>query len=87
MKTGAKERKIYSKTLYVCYTCESSIKWENVTQGLEVTIEEIRLEVMSKLLKYDYFFVKNEKGFSLINSSLVRYVRIVHEKTESKKVN
>lgn len=87
MKLRAKERKIYLKTFYVCYTCESYIKWENVTQGLEVTIEEIRLEVMSKLLKYDYFFVKNDKGYSLINSSLVRYVRIVNEMTESKKVN
>ncbi|MFF2876344.1 hypothetical protein ACFVR2_08490 [Gottfriedia sp. NPDC057991] len=53
MKTGAKERNIYLKTLYVCYTCESYIKWENVTKGLEVTIEEIRIEVISILLKYD----------------------------------
>ncbi|MFF3024829.1 hypothetical protein ACFVRR_19605 [Gottfriedia sp. NPDC057948] len=75
------------KTFYVCYTCESYIKWENVTQGLEVTIEEIRIEVMNKLLKYDYFIVKNDNGYSLINSSLVRYVSIVNEKTESMKVN
>lgn len=87
VKTGAKERRIYLKTFYVCYTCESYIKWENVTQGLEVTIEEIRIEVMNKLLKYDYFIVKNDNGYSLINSSLVRYVSIVNEKTESMKVN
>jgi hypothetical protein len=47
---------------------------------LDVKEEDVEQEVFEKMDRNKYFIVNNEQGNFMINSYLVRYVRIVSEK-------
>lgn len=47
---------------------------------LEVKKQDVEQEVIEKMDRNKYFIVKNEQGNYMIDSYLVRYVRIMNEK-------
>lgn len=47
---------------------------------LDVKKEDVEQEVVEKMDRNKNFIVKNDRGNYMINSYLVRYVRIMHEK-------
>ena len=68
------------KEFTVCYTLDNEIKKEKIIKGLDVNKEEIVQEVLERMERSQFFIVANHKGRSIIDSSLVRYVRVIKEK-------
>ena len=68
------------KEFIVCYTLDNEIKKETIIKGLDVNKEEIVQEVLERMERSQFFTVANQKGGSIIDSSLVRYVRVIKEK-------
>jgi hypothetical protein len=68
------------KEFHVCYTLEADIKWETIIKKANATKEDIIQEILEKLENSNYFFLKSDDGDYIINTSSVRYVRIVEEK-------
>nr|WP_263326829.1 hypothetical protein [Neobacillus sp. Marseille-Q6967] len=68
------------KEFTICYTFDNEIITEKAMKESDVTKADVEQEVLEKLDRQKYFLVKNEQGSFMINSYLVRYVRIMHEK-------
>ncbi|MFP3125757.1 hypothetical protein OH784_24060 [Ectobacillus funiculus] len=68
------------KEFTICYTLDTEIKKEKIIKGLDVNKEEIVQEVLERMERSPFFIVPNQKGGSIIDSSLVRYVRVIKEK-------
>lgn len=68
------------KEFIVCYTLDNEIKRETIIKGLDVNREEVVQEVLKKLEHNPFFIVVNREENSIIDSSLVRYVRVIKEK-------
>lgn len=68
------------KEFTVCYTFDNDIITEKMIKELDVKKEDVEQEVIEKMDHTKYFIVNNEQGNFMINSYLVRYVRIVSEK-------
>jgi hypothetical protein len=64
------------KEFTVCYTFDNDIVIEKIMKESDVTIEEVKQEIIEKMDRCRYFIVKNEKGVHMINSYLVRYVQV-----------
>ena len=68
------------KEFIVCYTLDNEIKKETIIKGLDVNKEEIVQEVLERMEHSPFFIVANQEKNSIIDSSLVRYVRVIKEK-------
>jgi hypothetical protein len=68
------------KEFTVCYTFDNDIIIEKMIKELDVKKQDVEQEVIEKMDRNKYFIVKNEQGNYMINSYLVRYVRIMNEK-------
>jgi len=68
------------KEFTVCYTLDDDIKREKIIKGLDVNREEIVQEILERLEHSQFLIVANHEGDSIIDSSLVRYVRVIKEK-------
>jgi len=68
------------KKFTVCYTLDNDIITEKMIKELDAKKEDIEQEVVEKMDRNKYFIVKNDQGNYLINTNLVRYVRIMDEK-------
>jgi hypothetical protein len=68
------------KEFVVCYTLENDIKQEKITTGLDVQKEEVVQEIFEKINQTSYVNIKGKQGNSLINTSLIRYIRVLPEK-------
>ncbi|MDR7000215.1 hypothetical protein [Neobacillus niacini] len=68
------------KEFIVCYTLDHDIVTEKLIKEIDVKKEDVEQEVIEKLERNKSINVKNGQGNYRINSSLVRYVRIVSEK-------
>ena len=68
------------KEFIVCYTFDNEIKKETIIKGLDVNKEEIVQEVLERMEHSPFFIVANQEENSIIDSSLVRYVRVIKEK-------
>ena len=68
------------KEFIVCYTFDNEIKKETIIKGLDVNKEEIVQEVLERMEHSPLFIVENREENSIIDSSLVRYVRVIKEK-------
>ena len=60
----------------VCYTLDNDIITEKMIKELDAKKEDVEQEVVEKMDRNKYFIVKNDQGNYLINTNLVRYVRI-----------
>ncbi len=68
------------KEFTVCYTFDHEIITEKLIKELDVKKDDVEQEIIEKMDHNKYFIVNNEHGNYMINSTLVRYVRIVSEK-------
>ncbi|NRD77026.1 hypothetical protein HPT25_05890 [Bacillus sp. BRMEA1] len=68
------------KEFVVCYTFENDIKREKIVKEQDVNKEEVVKEILEKIVQHKYFIANGER----INSSLIRYIRVLHEKQLSK---
>jgi hypothetical protein len=68
------------KEFTVCYTFDNDIIIEKMIKELDVKKQDVEQEVIEKMDRNKYFIVKNEQGNYMIDSYLVRYVRIMNEK-------
>lgn len=68
------------KEFTVCYTYDNDIITEKMIKELDVNKEDVEQEIIEKMDRYKYFIVKNDQGYYMINSYLVRYVRVINEK-------
>ncbi len=68
------------KEFIVCYTLDNEIKKETIIKGLDVNKEEIVQEVLERMEHSPFCIVENREENSIIDSSLVRYVRVIKEK-------
>lgn len=65
------------KEYIVCYTLENEIKQERIIKEKEVKRKEVVQEVIDKILNQNTFIAKSEEGDCWINSSSVRYIRVL----------
>jgi len=68
------------KEYTVCYTFDNEIIIEKFFKEANVKKEDVEQEVVEKLNQNKYFIVKNDQGTFKIDSSLVRFVRIIDVK-------
>lgn len=68
------------KEYTVCYTFDNEIIIEKLFKESNVKKEDVEQEVVEKLNQNKYFIVKNDQGTFKIDSSLVRFVRIIDVK-------
>lgn len=71
------------KEFVVCYTLENEIKREKIIKEMDVKKEEVVQEILEKIAKQSYYIAKGEKGNYWINSSLIRYIRVLDERPMS----
>jgi hypothetical protein len=65
------------KEYIVCYTLENEIKQERIIKDREVKRNEVIQEVFEKVLAQNSFMAKSDQGDYWINSSSVRYIRVL----------
>ncbi|MFD0828831.1 hypothetical protein ACT8ZR_24735 [Neobacillus sp. M.A.Huq-85] len=68
------------KEFTVCYTLDNKIITEKVIEELDVKKEDVEKIIIDRMERHKFFNVQNDKGNYIINSYLVRYVRITNEK-------
>lgn len=68
------------KEFTVCYTFDHEIITEKIIKGLDVKKEDLEREIVEMMDRNKYIIVKNNEGNYVINSYLVRYVRIMNER-------
>lgn len=61
----------------VCYTLENEIKQERFVKEKDVNKQEVIQEVLAKILDQNSFIAKSEQGDYWINTSSIRYVRVL----------
>jgi D-Tyr-tRNAtyr deacylase len=61
----------------VCYTLENEIKQERIFKEKEVKRNEVIQEVHEKILNQNSFMAKSDQGDYWINTSSIRYVRVL----------
>ncbi|MCQ6281308.1 hypothetical protein [Bacillus sp. EB600] len=64
------------KEFTICYTFDNDIITEKMIKELNVTKEDVEQEIIEKMDRCKCFIVKNDQGNYMINSYLVRYIRI-----------
>jgi hypothetical protein len=67
------------KEFVVCYTLENDIKREKIMKELDVKREEVVQEILEKIVQRKYFIAKGDQGDYWINTSLIRYIRVLHK--------
>lgn len=67
------------KEYLVCYSLENDIKRGKILKDLEVEKEEIVKEILEKIEQSKYIIVKEDEGDYLIDTSLIRYIRVLDE--------
>ncbi|WP_442598679.1 hypothetical protein [Neobacillus sp. D3-1R] len=65
------------KEYVVSYTLENEIKQERFVKEKDVNKQEVIQEVLAKILDQNSFIAKSEQGDYWINTSSIRYVRVL----------
>jgi hypothetical protein len=65
------------KEYIVYYTLENAVKQERIIKDQEVKRNEIIQEILDKIMNQNAFMATSEQGDDWIDSSTVRYVRVV----------
>lgn len=68
------------KEYTICYTFDNEIIIEKLFKESNVKKEDVEQEVVEKMNQNKYFIVENDQGTFEIDSSLVRFVRIIDVK-------
>lgn len=65
------------KEYIICYTLDHDIKREKIMKDQEVKKEDVIQEVLDNVLRHSYIVAKCEQGDYRINSSSIRYIRVL----------
>jgi len=68
------------KEYTICYTFDNEIIIEKLFKESNVKKEDVEQELVEKMNQNKYLIVKNDQGTFKIDSSLVRFVRIIDMK-------
>jgi hypothetical protein len=68
------------KEFRVCYTLDGDVKWGNIRQKSSIKKDDVLQEILKKIERCDFFIVKSDNNYVIINTSKVRYIRIFDEK-------
>jgi hypothetical protein len=71
------------KEFVVCYTLENEIRREKIIKDWDAKKEEVVQEILNKIAKQSYYIAKGEHGNYWINSSSIRYIRVMDEQPMS----
>jgi hypothetical protein len=63
----------------VCYTLENDIKREMIRKEQHVKKEVVVQEILEKINERKYFNIENNNENFWINTSLIRYIRVMPE--------
>lgn len=72
------------KEFVVCYTLENEIRREKIIKEMDVKKEDVVQEILDKIANQSYYFAKGEQGVYWIDSSSIRYIRVMDEQPLSK---
>ena len=72
------------KEFVVCYTLENEIRREKIIKEMDVKKEDVVQEILDKIANQSYYFAKGEHGVYWIDSSSIRYIRVMDEQPLSK---
>ncbi len=67
------------KEFSVCYTLESDVKWGKIRKKSNMKKDDILQEVLQKVKRCKYFMIKSENRNHIINTSKIRYIRILDD--------
>lgn len=71
------------KEFSICYTLDSDVKWGKIRKRSSMNKEAILQEVLQKVERCKYFMIKSENHKQIINTSKIRYIRILEENQQS----
>ncbi|MEK3992636.1 hypothetical protein [Robertmurraya sp. FSL R5-0851] len=67
------------KEFLVCYILDNDIKREKMIKEFDALKAEVVHELLEKINTNRFFLSKGEQGDFLVNSSLVRYIRVTEK--------
>jgi hypothetical protein len=65
------------KEYIVYYTLENAVKQERIMRDQEVKRNEVIQEILEKIMNQNAFIASSDQGDDWIDSSSVRYIRVV----------
>ena len=71
------------KEFNICYIYDNDIKREKIITNLDMHKAEILHEVSEKISRYGSFILHGEQGDTLIQTSLVRYIKVSERNVRS----
>jgi hypothetical protein len=57
---------------------DNDIKREKILKGPDVKKEDVLKDALNKIARSNYFIAKTDQGEYRINSSLIRYIQVMH---------
>ena len=70
------------KEFSVCFTLDSDVKMGKIRKKSNLKKDDILQEVLQKVKRCKYFIIKNENQKYIINTSKIRYIRILEDHQE-----
>lgn len=58
---------------------DNDIKREKILKGPDVKKEYVLQDALDEIVRSDYFIAETDQGEYRINSSLIRYIQVLHE--------
>jgi hypothetical protein len=76
---NAKGKMDLLKEFSICYTLDSDVKWGKIRKASSMKKDDILQEVLQKVESCKYFIIKSENQNHIINTSKIRYIRILDD--------
>lgn len=70
------------KEFIVCFTLDSDVKWGKIRKNSNMKKDDILQEVLQKVKHSKYLIIKSENREHIINTSKIRYIRILDDNQE-----
>ena len=67
------------KEFSVCFTLDSDVKRGKIRKKSNQKKDDILQEVLQKVKRCNYFMIKSENREHIINTSKIRYIRILDD--------
>ena len=67
------------KEISVCFTLDSDVKWGKIRKKSNQKKDDILQEVLQKVKRCNYLMIKSENREHIINTSKIRYIRILDD--------
>jgi hypothetical protein len=71
------------KEFSVCFTLDLDVKWGKIRKKSNQKKDDILQEVLQKVKRCKYLMIKSENRNYIINTSKIRYIRILDDNQDS----